>query len=619
MSFRDTLDRYQVEPLAERVVLLRKVAKAAGPGSNRKGDLVAYLANGLRRKKVLEAIWQQLGETDRRFVSAAVAEGGQADLDAFTAQFGSVPRSLQGTINEWRLYTHRKLGLLDLLFFDPRPWHWDRLDLEYLRIPDELLGPLAAIAPAPEKFRLEGVADPPDHLELEATEGEAERLPLIQADTERAGWHDLRNHLALVRAGELRHSKAKGDLTAGSVRKVLAGLLDGDLLDLGDTLKESVRPYGLDTFARGAGLLEAAPGSGHDYRLTARGAAVLEGDPEALLEGFEAWADTGEDDEFTRVKGLRRVPGAELTPPEDRRAQLVEALSWCPAGVWLPTGELHRALRAWRFDVTVLEDPAGLYLTGVSGSKLTEFTPRTAWALAEGRYVNTVLFEVLAPIGAVDVLYVSPDRLSVHTGPWTTPHLALGDGLWWFRINPLGAYLFGQAGAYSPPQTRGLVVAEDLTVTIAGETTPLIAQRLAAIAVAEDAAPGPGAEEPGGQSRRSGPPPRYRLDTETLLASLESGLAIEDARSLLREGADEPLPAEVEAWLDRVGRNRGALAVAGAATVLRVREPEVLELIESDAALGNAVHAVAGDTVVVAADQEDRFRKLLRARGYGIV
>src|SRR5215216_4643185 len=52
----------------------------------------------------------------------------------------------------------------------------------------------------------------------------------------------------------------------------------------------------------------------------------------------------------------------------------------------------------------------------------------------------------LGAIGALDLIYLPPEE---------TVYDSLYEGLIFFRINPLGAYLFGQAGEYASPRPLG--------------------------------------------------------------------------------------------------------------------------------------------------------------------
>jgi hypothetical protein len=65
----------------------------------------------------------------------------------------------------------------------------------------------------------------------------------------------------------------------------------------------------------------------------------------------------------------------------------------------------------------------------------SQFTPSVIREL----YTNAVLWEYLGSIGALDLLYLPPEVVEYDS---------LYEGLIFFRINPLGAYLFGQAGEY---------------------------------------------------------------------------------------------------------------------------------------------------------------------------
>jgi hypothetical protein len=329
-------------------------------------------------------------------------------------------------------------------------------------LPDEIRAVFAEIAPPPDRFVLTGSEEAPTHLKTSggplpthlwaARGGTAgpDALPLLRADTELAGWHDLRAYLGLVRSGAITRSKKTGEPTPASVRKLLI-VAKWRPAAGGASFRDSVRPYGLDAFARGAELV------GDDGSLSSHGKGVLAGDTDALLEGFEQWSEGSVIDELGRLRGLKGQAGrrAQLTLPFERRERVVEALSWCPTAVWIAVADFYRAVKAWGFGFDV-EDPyyeGALYIGERHYGSLNEFTPERRWELGQGSYINTVLFEVLAPLGAVDVLYRPPTEVDRGARGLVRSDdcLGLSDGLLHFRITPLGAFLFGQADGYKPP------------------------------------------------------------------------------------------------------------------------------------------------------------------------
>jgi hypothetical protein len=110
----------------------------------------------------------------------------------------------------------------------------------------------------------------------------------------------------------------------------------------------------------------------------------------------------------------------------------------------------------------------------------------------------------------------------------------------------------------------------------------------------------------------------YRLDRTALLASSAGSQTVDDVTSFLRDASDGPLPDEAEAWLSEVARAHAALEVVDRAVILNVRSREALTAIRGDSKAMRLVQLLAGDTVVVPAKSEARFRTRLRELGYGI-
>ena len=177
---------------------------------------------------------------------------------------------------------------------------------------------LKEFIPPPDRFQLQGTDDLPAQFDDVA----GKQIMLRVAETEQAGWHDLLLLLQLTEQQSLKFTAATNRLTPGSAAVLLGQLLQGDFLSPEDMIADrvtgvvpkkpaeklqfdsTIRPFGLLTFSRGAGLINA-----HSDSLTALGRAFLTSqDPELLLQAFEKWTREGTFDEITRIdamKGLR--------------------------------------------------------------------------------------------------------------------------------------------------------------------------------------------------------------------------------------------------------------------------------------------------------------------------
>lgn len=277
----------------------------------------------------------------QKAVGAALHDGGEFDEEAFVARYGKLPER-RGHGGYWSYYA--------------RDHHLFPLDLFFCGgIPREMKPFLDGLAPAPEPFQLEGLAEAPETLDIDE-----QKIPLHRADTERAGPQDLMAYLELVQHGALKHSASSHLLTPKSVRTLFDNLLDGDFAPHEETVtaKGSIRPFGLDVFARESGLAGRYIGEEGE-------AVLLYQDVEALLDAFETWIHEGTFDELGRVRAVKgqNARHTHLTEPAKRREKIVEALSWCPVGVWIPISDFNRALKIWHHDFDLdLDDYSNLYV-----------------------------------------------------------------------------------------------------------------------------------------------------------------------------------------------------------------------------------------------------------------
>lgn len=586
MNLREALQSYTVTRLKELV----GVSGGPGPEGNRKEQLVRYLYDRLTHTDSLAQLWEGLDGLSKKAVAAAYHGDGRFNEEAFLARYGDLPGCRGGDVFydfediEIVFGRRREPGFLDLF-------------LHRGQLPQELMGPLTPLVPPPEKFLPEGLVEAPGAVEMDG-----ETLPLWRADTEEAGPHDLAAYLRLYVRDELRGGSTSDRMSPTGAGNLMANLLDGDFLVHGERVRpaDTIRPSGLDGFVRQSGLA-------HYYRgrrkLTDAGEALLRRqDPEALLDAFETWAG-GSLDELGRIKALKGINAkrTHLSQPAERREAIIEALSWCPVGVWISTDEFYRALLIWEFDIE---------LDRGYESKLSlehPFYGRVYYLEKEGRslietlYMNAVLMESLGSIGALDLLYLPPGD----AGPGDDSlgsYYSLHDGLTHFRVNPLGAYLLGQTAEYAPPRKLDaplFTIDPSLALTLEDpeSLTPNLRDQLHQFAVEEDAG-------------------HYRLDTQTVLGALESGEDLRHLADFLAGRHEGPLPEQVTDWLEEIRVNSKAFRHTGDALFIKVLSQALVRMILEDPALGKFTKALEGRTLVIPSNKERAFRKRLKELGY---
>lgn len=565
MKLRAALNSFIVEDLKQLV----RLCGGPGPDGARKEQLVEYIVGRITHPVVLAEIWRRLDPLSQKAVASAYHAGGEFAPEAFVAQYGELPDHLSGLSLPSMVYVfNRKLSPVELFI------HGDEIPEEIM----ELLGPLV---PPPEKFRLEGLERTPHAIDIDG-----ERVTLLRADTEQTGLHDLLVYLRMLRQGEVRTSTNSWRLTPASVRKLLNNLLDGDFFSHAEGARpaDAIRPAGLAVFARESGLVGAFD------TLTEPGSTLLKDhDPGTLLHAFETWTRKGSFDELSRVFAVKgqKSKRARLTPPAERREAIVEALSWCPTGVWISVEDFHRALKVWRFDFEV--DLSGYLYVGDAPYGWYGYDDATIREM----YTNVLLWEYLGTIGALDLIYLPPEE---------TEYDSLYEGLIFFRINPLGAYLFGQTGEYASPRPL-----DDPLFSIDSELV---------LSLEDPAALTPDLRLELGRFTVEQGNHRYRLDTRRVLDEVERGEDLRYVADFLERHHRGPLPEQVPRWLQELGANRGAFKKKGGALLVQVRSRELLKSVVEDPILKRSARVLEGRTLIVPSSKEGSFRSRLKELGY---
>jgi len=583
MKLFDTLYNYTNDDLKKFVKLLNGSSKLT-----RKDQMVVFLIDELLSPAKLRGHWQRLDALSQKAVAAAYHNDGAFLAGAFVAQYGAEPERPK---KDW--YWTREPILFDLFVFRSQ-------------IPEDMLPLLGEIVPPPERFQVTGLSEAPKNV-LNFNEAQ----PLFQADTEEAGLHDLAVYLRMLDQGQISLSASSAKLTPASVQKLYDNLLQGDFLPRPAKLQqdETIRPFGLNIFTQAAGLTSASYGGS---KLTKQGKAFLQTqDPALLLEAFETWTNQGSFDELTRLEAVKgqKSKGIRLSKPGTRRVAIVEALSWCPTHVWIALDDFYRALKIWHFDFTLEEGFEQKLYVGYGREVLDYGWADIAgqWLLTKGLYINAVLWEYLGSIGALDLLYLHPEDANF---PATAHYhddesFSRYDGLKYFRINPLGAYLLGQADSYERTHAAAealFTITPDLQITLCNPAalTPNLHSQL--VQIAQDAGNG-----------------RYQLDTQLLLTALEEGADLAALTAFLTENSAGPLPTAVKTWLEQVDTNSRAFTRGTQAVFVKARSAELIQQVLADPALSKFCHALDAKTLVVIANKEKTLRNRLKEWGYGMV
>jgi hypothetical protein len=605
LDVREALSRLTLDdlrPLADLV---------ADKPPRKKAELVPFLSKALTNAAKIRALYDQLDPVSQLAVRVAThdPEGG-LDREKFRAWFGSLPRFDTGDPNRgsWGLsYAERQaIKPTPLRLFFPR--------FDYL--PSDLRRLLVAFVPQPERFSVPTVESPPATITLLRTVwqkrqkvSEEWEVPLRVRMTAAEAQANVRAVLRLIDAGKVRVTDKKKVPSEASRQAVAAVLAAGDFYAAVDASQSRYDPgfdLGVQSFAwpvllQAGGLGEK---SGDALKLTASGRKAMAAAPTDLLRRlWSDWLNTQAFDEFARIEAVKGQEQAHLSAAAGRRSVVVEALTACPVGRWFKIDDFFRLLRATGREFVVSHSPDELYIAEHYYGNLG-YVDEHAWEQLQGRFVLAFLFEYVATLGLIDVVYAPPQRVRKDfQSRWGTDEfecLSRYDGLLFARINSFGAWCLGLAGEYRPePITTAadLRVLANLDIVPAKPLSPVDQMTLERFA------------EPVSEGV-------WKLSASKLLDLIEQGGSLDELDQFLAARLIGELPQTVATFLADLRRKAGKLIDRGPARLIECADEHLAAELAADRRLkGKCVRA--GDRFLVIRESDlAAVRKEVRRLGH---
>lgn len=578
----------------------------------RKAEIVEALAGCLLGAGLME-LWNRLKSLEQSAVAEAVyAADGIFDQEAFRAKYRALP-----VFETEGRHEYDKHPTLLRLFLHPAENH-------ALGLPVDLRQKLMTFVPKPPQAQLASLDQIPERPLRDRTSRrfdttkqtiiyESHKTPLVLRLTEPAASQDLRTTLRLVDQEKLSVSTTTL-LPSKASMALLGGLLrEQDFFDLTEKVNDwdseigPIKGFSWPLLIQAAKLAAVRNGK---LSLTKLGRTALAAPPaKTLRDLWNAWLDNKIIDEFSRIdaiKGQRGKGGKSLTSPADRRLAIRNALAECPVGRWVEIGEFSRHMQAagFRFEVTL--NPWSLYLCDPQYGSLG-YDGYGGWNMLQERYLLCLLFEYAAPLGLIDIVYEHPaGARDDYRGQWGADDLnflSRYDGLRYFRLTPLGAYILGQTETYEPPQAKpdvALTVLPKKQIRIdRGELSPDEVLLLEGFADQESAQ-------------------LWSLSEAKALLSVEKGIRVAELRAFLSVCDPQPLPEAVDAFLLSAEQRGAACVCKGSGLLLECLSPQIADGIARDDRAGKLCQRLGERGLVIPVDQEKSFRAALNALGYGM-
>lgn len=612
-TLADALQRKTVDHLKKLAVVLSDEKNKPV----RKPDLVEFIRSRVMgapdRTPQIEAdplrvFWRRLNALQQAAV-AEIVHGPDAFFDAerFQAKYGRVPDLLQGDYYGYQ----QTASLLDLVVHGGV-------------MPDDLRLRFKAFVPEPEPVRLSPQDEIPAEWKLIYEEWDAQTrakkvyqylVPITRRLTERAALHDLKAVLRLIDAGKLTVSDKTQQPGVTALRAVGALLLGGDFYDdSADNQQEKIGPIKAFAWPMLVQVGGLASLDGKTLQLTKAGQkALIDPMEKTLARLWQRWLKTTAFDELRRIDYIKGQTGKGkhyLTAVTGRRAAMQQALRGCPPGQWIQVDDLFRQMRATGAGFEVTRDHWSLYISE-SGYGSLGYEGFHSWMLLQGRYAFCLLFEYAATLGLIDVAYIPPhDARPDYRGNWGADDFAFFsryDGLLYFRINPLGAYVLELVDRYQPS-----------AVEIAAAAVPVL-RVLPNLEIAAIGAP----LEPADAMLLDSYAEKvsdavWRLEQGRLLEALEAGHDVAVLMELLVALSGQPLPETVERFLGDMAQRAGSLRSVDTARLIECADAVLATLIANDSRTKPYCLLAGERHLAVPAATESRFRSALRKLGYGL-
>ncbi|GIK42700.1 MAG: hypothetical protein BroJett011_65330 [Chloroflexota bacterium] len=611
------MPRYSSQPQPENLsdflqsYTVPNLKKLAGLVSSalptRKDELIATLQNYLGSPENLRQLWQRLDSVQQAAVTEAVhSSGGIFEADQFRAKYGRDPNW-----GETSSYGEMKEpSRLNLLIHNRH------------KIPRDVQQQLKAFVPLPQAVQINTVDEPPATItqtwqmydyQTRSYKSDSEEITLTRVETERAALHDVHTLLRLIDTGKIRASDKTRRVTSAGAKAINEVLQGGDFYPPDTTTDEfETDPWPIKAFAwplllQSAGLAELA---GTKLQLTPAGKKALTQPAEEVIRTcWNRWQKSTLLDEFNRVQAIKGQGGKgkrDMTAPSSRRAVIVKALKECPPRRWLTVDEFSRFMRATGQTFEIARDLWDLYISDPQYGSLG-YAGFGDWPILQGRYILTFLFEYAATLGLIDVAYIEPaGARNDYNKLWGVDDLdclSRYDGLLYFRLNALGAWVLGLTKDYtpSPIEVRSVLKVLPNHDIVATEILPpgdvLFLEQFA--------------------ERTSDMV--WKIQPAKVLKAVEEGHAVADLQVFLQAKSGDALPDNVGIFFQELADRATQLQDRGPARLIEAKDAALAHLIANDSRL-RSLCMVAGERhLVVAAENETAFRRLLRELGYAVV
>ncbi|MGI9280343.1 MAG: hypothetical protein ACR2PX_12070 [Endozoicomonas sp.] len=550
------------------------------PKQIRKAWLTDALTNGLSDRSLLKPYLQTLSELELAFVQEAVFNyNGLIEKTRFEAKYGQFPEKPRGS---GFFYYGSELSEPVEPFFYPQ----DKYGA--LKIPDALRSSLKQLVDKPEPDVLQ-TAVLPDPLPDSHKVYERERLTLSE----------LRSLLILLQDKQIKVSEKTGVASSATLRKV-----SKDTHEYYETSSckeasgmESIVSYG---WLR---LLGNSKLSKHSKTTLIPAKKAGDCTADTIKEIWDQWVKNRTHDEFRRIDNIKGQTGKGkrfFTDVVARRQVVISALKECEVNAWVSFEDFSRLMFISGTELEITKEPEYLYIHSPGYGEFYS----APWDIMEGRYLRCFLVEYAATLGLIDVVMVPPDIDGTYYDDFGDMEcLSRYDGLQFFRLTSLGAYVLGLADSYRSGETDTtetmLTIHRQGRIVFDENPTPWESRFLSLYA---------------DQDKQN----VWKLSRRKIMEALQVGGSLDELKTFLLDREDQPfLPEDCESLLKQAEAHRDGVKIQGEYLIVTCKSQAIVDLVVNDKALSKWCQRLGKLQIVIPANKEKKFKGSINAMGIG--
>ena len=318
---------------------------------------------------------------------------------------------------------------------------------------------------------------------------------------------------------------------------------------------------------------------------------------ETIKAIWNDWCNKSKDEEFNRIdviKGQKGKGKRYFSEPVSRRLTVADVLAECEIDQWVSFDELSRYIRAIGADITVTDAPEYLYIDDPHYGGLWN----GGWNIIEESYLKCLLIEYMATLGLIDMIlfdlsniYDSSDQ---YRGTVDLDCLHRYQGLKYFKLTELGAYVLGKSDSYTLKvegnAKASLTVKRKGKIISNGCLEPWETQFISLFTKPIDKN-------------------IWQLDRKRIVQALQSGSSTEELIEFLLARESQPfLPEDCEQLLNQISENLDGVKYQAEVIVFKCKNEEIYELIIKDKIFKKYCRPFESLQVIIPKNKESIFK-----------